>query len=212
MARLASEVGAHLTEWRVKGATLAAPGALEAALTRLDDPLIDPFFMAKGWFTGRELPRRLAATGHLGLRQMQPFGTDPALPMLIADLATQAIPEGVDNPSLLLAAHGSKVSRSSRDTTLAVAEAVRSLPTPFARILCGFVEETPFLEEAARAAGAGVCLPFFALEAGHVTDDVPEALAATRFRGPCLPPLGQAAAVPGMIARALQAAENRDGA
>ncbi|MDP2086578.1 MAG: cobalamin biosynthesis protein CbiX, partial [Gemmobacter sp.] len=85
---LAVRVAFQLPGWHVQGATLAAPGAVEGALGRAESPpLIYPFFMAQGWFTGRELPRRLAAAGGGHLRQLAPFGVDPDLPALVARVA-----------------------------------------------------------------------------------------------------------------------------
>ncbi len=46
-------------------------------------------------------------------------------------------------------------------------------------------------------------LPFFAAEGGHVSDDIPAALAKAAFRGRILPPLGLDARVPGIIAAAI---------
>jgi sirohydrochlorin ferrochelatase len=74
----------------------------------------------------------------------------------------------------------------------------------FARVEVGFVEEAPFLVDAARGLGQALCLPLFALRAGHVVDDLPEALAAAGFAGPLLPPIGEHAAVPALLAAALR--------
>ena len=199
---LAARVGAELPGWQVEGATLAKEGRLEAALARLGDPLIYPFFMAEGWFTGRELPRRLAAAGKPDLPRLRPFGTDPGLVALIAETVAGTWP--AEHPKLLLAAHGSKVSGTSRDTTLAMAEALRAHGLE-AQIECAFVEEAPFIADIARNLEGGTCLPFFALRAGHVTDDIPEALTEANFQGPCLAPIGEHEGVARLIARALQA-------
>jgi len=51
-----------------------------------------------------------------------------------------------------------------------------------------------------------VCLPFFALRAGHVSQDVPQALAQAGFRGPLLAPIGEHAGVPRVIAAGLSRA------
>ena len=59
---------------RVRGATLAMSGALDIAT---DATLIYPLFMAQGWFTRTELPRRLALAGASKARILPPFGADP---------------------------------------------------------------------------------------------------------------------------------------
>ncbi|MDP5348733.1 MAG: cobalamin biosynthesis protein CbiX [Paracoccaceae bacterium] len=206
---LAAATAPHLPQdWRVRGATMAAEGALEAALDGLNDPLIYPFFMAEGFFTGTLLPRRLTAAGVSGAVQTAPFGVDPALPALMARVALEAAQASGITPAdsaLLVAAHGSKVSRTSADSTHAMVTALGPL-TGFGRILAGFVEEAPFLEDQARALSRGICLPFFALEAGHVVGDIPEAMDAAGFAGPILPPIGQHPEVPELIAAALMRA------
>ena len=200
---LAAATAPHLPPgWRIRGATLAADGALEAALDGLHAPLIYPFFMAEGFFTGTLLPRRLAEAGATNAQQIAPFGIDPALPALMARVALAAADTAPSQTNLLVAAHGSKVSRTSADSTHAMVAKLAPL-TDFNRILAGFVEEAPFLADQARALGHGICLPFFALEAGHVIGDIPEAMEEAGFQGPILPPIGQHPDVPALIAAAL---------
>lgn len=200
---LAAATAPHLPPgWHIRGATLAAEGALETALQGLTDPLIYPFFMAEGFFTGTLLPRRLAEAGATSAQQIAPFGIDPALPALMARVALAAADKAPSATNLLVAAHGSKVSRTSADSTHAMVAHLGPL-TGFNSILAGFVEEAPFLADQARALGAGICLPFFALEAGHVIGDIPEAMEEAGFQGPILPPIGQHPEVPALIAAAL---------
>lgn len=212
---LAAATAPHLPQgWRVRGATLAADGALEAALDGLDAPLIYPFFMAEGFFTGTLLPRRLRDAGAGSVHQVAPFGVDPSLPDLMARVALEAAAEAGLTPAataLLVAAHGSKVSRTSADSTHAMVAQLRPL-TGFGRILAGFVEEAPFLADQARELGHGICLPFFALEAGHVVGDIPEAMEEAGFQGPILPPIGQHREVPALIAAALVRAAGQQAA
>ena len=205
MQALAARVAGCLPGATVRGATLAMPGALEAAMAGLARPLVYPFFMAEGYFTGRVLPARLAGRE---ARQIAPFGTDPALPALISRVTVAAATEAGLNPAaatLLLAAHGSQVSATSKDTTYAMARALRPL-VPFRGIEVGLIEEPPHLADAARGLGTAICLPFFALRAGHVVGDIPEALAEAGFAGPLLPAIGEHAEVPALIAAALSRA------
>lgn len=205
---LAAAVGARLPDWDVRGATMAAEGALEAALAGFAAPLIYPLFMAEGWFTGTALPGRLARAGAVGAHQLAPLGTDPALPALMADMALEGARRAGLAPgetALLLAAHGSQVSQTSAGSTWVLAQRLRAL-TPFRTIAVGFVEEAPYLATAARGLGPALCLPFFALRAGHVVQDIPEALAEAGFAGPLLPPLSEYAGLPALIAAALRRA------
>ncbi len=202
MQALAVRVAMWLPGWRIIGATLAQEGALEAALAKADNPLIYPFFMAEGWFTRTNLPRRLAAANRAYLVQLAPFGTDPALIGLMAQAARAG---GVEN-GLLLAAHGSKVSKTSSDTTYAMAAALEQLG--IGPIKAGFVEEAPFLADVAREMPEATCLPFFALRAGHVVQDIPDALEEAQFRGTLLPPIGEDIGTAQLIAAALNHALN----
>lgn len=201
---LAVKVGAHAPALDIRGATLAMPGALAA--TADDDSLIYPMFMAEGWFTRSELPRRLAAAGAAGARIMRPFGHDPALPGLaVRQVQAAASARGwpAAEVTLMLSAHGSGRSQASANG----AHALAALIAPhFARVVTGFVEQEPFIHDAARDLRKAVSLPFFALQAEHVLHDLPEALDRAGFDGPRLPPIGLAPEVPGLIAAALIAA------
>ncbi len=103
---------------------------------------------------------------------------------------------------LLLAAHGSKIARKSKDASYAMAEHMRQ-QAGFAAVSVGLIEEEPFLTKAAAGLGAAVCVPFFALRAGHVIGDLPDALEEAGFEGPCLPPIGEHLEIPALIAAAL---------
>lgn len=197
LAALAVQVEALLGA-PVRAATLAKPGALEA--TGTGPALVYPFFMAEGWFTRRELPRRLAGRA---VRILPPFGLEPELPDLVRRIALDAARKaGVDPVAadLILAAHGSRTPGLAKDTTLAMAADLRQT-TPFRRVLPAFIEEPPHVADVAVRSRGGICLPFFALRAGHVVTDLPAALAD--FAGPLLPPVGEHPDVAALIARSL---------
>lgn len=207
MRALAAEVGALLPGWKVRGATLAAEGALKSALAGLVSPLVYPFFMADGWFTQSALPRALASLGATP-RRLAPFGVDPAVVDLVArHVQESAVSAGIEPESatLLLVAHGSQVSPSSRLGAERQIARLRQI-TRFSEIRLGLIEEPPFLIDVARLRGPALCLPFFALRAGHVDTDIPAALAAAGFPGHLLPPIGEHPAVPKLIAEALASA------
>jgi sirohydrochlorin ferrochelatase len=210
MEALADAVARRLPGWLVKGATLALDGSLASALRGLDCPIVYPFFMAEGVFTGHTLPRRLAVLAPKA-RQVAPFGKDPALPALMARAALEgARSHGLDlaNTTLLLAAHGSKISSTSKDSALDMVRKLAGL-TSFRQVSAGFIEEAPFLEHAARGLGPAVCLPFFATRSGHVEIDVPRALVHAGFSGPLFPAIGEHPAVPMVIADALMRAKQK---
>ncbi len=203
LADLAQKVAGFLPGWDIRSATLAAPGRFEEVLDAMDGPLVYPYFMAQGYFTGRVLPKRLA---DYGLSPMRPFGVDPALLDVVEarlvtclrDKAWQA-----DETALLVAAHGSAVSKRSADAANDFAAALQER-LKFRDIRTGFVEEEPFLEPMAKGLGQAICLPFFALVAGHMIEDVPNALAAAGFDGPVLPSFIDWSETAQVIAQALR--------
>lgn len=204
MMALATRVRLWLPGWQVAGTTLALPGALEAALAALPDAVIYPFFMAEGWFTRKTLPRRLQEAGAGGSVQLPAFGHDPGMADLLGQTAAAArVAHGLPaDATLLLAAHGSQVSRASATITESLAAQLRAAWP--ASVVTGYVEEAPFLADAAAAIrGPALCLPFFATRAGHVSDDVPHALRQAGFSGPLLPAIGEHPDAARMIAQAL---------
>ncbi|MDZ7709804.1 MAG: CbiX/SirB N-terminal domain-containing protein [Roseovarius sp.] len=205
LSRFAARVAEHLPGWHVGAATLAQPGALDAALAEAGAaPVVYPLFMTEGWFTGENLRNRLA--GAPLARVLRPLGVSPELPALAADLIADEIAQAgwaTGETRLFLAAHGSGRSPNSARDTRAFADAL-ARHIALAEIRVGFVEEAPFLADAATGLGErSLCLPFFAAARGHVLDDIPEGLDAAGFTGRRLAPLGLAPAVPALVARAI---------
>lgn len=209
LARVADAVAALLPGWRVAAATLAEPGALGSALAGLDDPLVVPFFVADGFFTRTLLPARLAQAGHGGRTPLTPFGLWPEAADLAAAAARDAaVARGWDMAAttLLLAAHGSAKGPLAAEAARTIAARIAA-QTAFAALPLGFIEQAPWLAEAARGLPAqSLCLPLFAARWGHVRDDVPAALAEAGFAGGLLDPLGTLPGVPALIAARLGAA------
>lgn len=195
---------ASISPHPITGATLAHPDTLEQAVAAAPDAMIYPMFMAAGWFTKTELPRRLAAAGGLDTIMLPPFGLDAALPALCQKKVCDALTSqgwAAKHTTLLIIAHGSRRSRGSATGAMNMAQKLR---TYFKKVTCGFIEEAPFIAAAAHDLGRhAVALPFFATRAEHVEKDIPEALSESGFSGPCLPPVGLSPEVPTMIARAL---------
>ena len=203
---LAAAVAPHLPQARVRGATLAMPGALNAASPQT---LIYPMFMATGWFTRSELPRRLTLAGATGARVLPPFGSSPGLPALCLRLISEAATAqgwNLGETHLLIAAHGSGRSRAPAKAAQAMAV---TLAPHVGAATCGFIEEAPHIADAARDLPArSICLPLFATRADHVTEDLPNALTGAGFQGVTLPPIGMADAIPALIAESIRAALN----
>ncbi|MCF3595364.1 cobalamin biosynthesis protein CbiX [Rhodobacteraceae bacterium LMO-12] len=204
MQGLATKVAHHLPGWRIEGTTLANPGAFEAALGRVENPLIYPFFMARGWFTETHLIKRI---GDHPAHVLPPTGVDPALPDLFADILRAVLAQrdwDAGDTTLLLAAHGSKSLRPASSESALVTAKLLGHVLGFRRTVTGFIEQPPYLGETARDLGQAICLPFFAMKAGHVLTDLPQALAEAKFDGPVLPVLAQASGLPALIANSLR--------
>ena len=203
IAALAGVVAPHLRDWEVRGATLAAEGALDAALGARPDAWIFPVFMSQGWFTQAALPKRLIGRGQ---GPLPPLGTLPALARLAARwVQAEAARAGwrIEETTVIVTAHGSGRSPFAALDTRIFAERMARDVTP-AALRCGFVEQAPHLVTALRGAGdKALCLPFFAARRGHVLHDLPEAVRASGFAGRVLPPIGLHPDVPALIADTL---------
>ncbi|MFN5998873.1 MAG: sirohydrochlorin chelatase [Paracoccaceae bacterium] len=191
---LAAKVQALLPGWAVGAATLAEEGAIARAVAGLPGGVVFPMFMTGGWFTKVQIPKRLAEAGAEGWTVLEPFGCDPAVHDLCVDIVREA-----GASQAILAAHGS--FKSSVPSDIAVHVAWRIAGETGADVAAGFIDQEPQL--ASLTGRAGVCLPFFAAEGGHVSEDIPAALAEAGFTGRVLPPVGLEARVPGIIAAAI---------
>lgn len=198
---LAAAVQALMPGWTVRGATLACRRSL-SALAGVQ--LIYPQFMADGWFVRSETPRRLAEAGVDGARMVAPLGLDPEMPAIGARVARDAAQAARIDPSratLVVVGHGSKGSRASANSTRAFAEALPD-GAGFAHVTAAFIEEAPFLSDVVPK-GPAVCLPFFATNGGHTTEDIPQ---GWHGHGPIAPPIGTTGDIPRLIAAALRKA------
>lgn len=208
MREMAEKVQALLPDWTVRGATQESPGSIASAASGMSSPVIYPLFLANGFFMAQVLPKRLAKLVP-GATILPPFGADIALPAIVADILTEAARINgfaISETSILFAAHGSEMFPASRLSTQQLAGDVASR-TGFKSFTFGFIEEHPFIEEAALNLGQAICLPLFALRASHVAVDVPTALQKADFSGIVLPPLGMNERVPRLIAKALRSTE-----
>lgn len=141
---------------------------------------VQPYFLISGYYVKVGLPKLLAeareafpdVTFHLA----EAFDNHPALVELTYKRALAADPEA---DALLLMAHGSPHERANAPI-FQVAEALRA---HYAHTQLGFMElNAPSIAEAAATlAGGGakrvVAAPYFLQFGGHVTEDLPEAVA-----------------------------------
>lgn len=191
---LAGAVQALLPGWSVGAATLAEEGAIARAVAGWPGGVVFPMFMAGGWFTRVQIPKKLAEAEAVGWTVLEPFGCDPLVHDLCVDLVREA-----GETQVILAGHGS--FKSSAPSDIVVHVAGRIAEETGAEVAAGFIDQEPQL--ATLTGRTGVCLPFFAAEGGHVSDDIPAALAEAGFTGRILPPVGLDVRVPGIIAAAI---------
>ncbi|MBA3910711.1 MAG: cobalamin biosynthesis protein CbiX [Rhodobacter sp.] len=194
---LASRVAKLLPGWQVASATLAEPGALARAAAGRAPGVVFPMFMAGGWFTRVQIPAKLAEAGAVGWKVLEPFGCDAGVHDLCVSLVREA---GADQ--VILAAHGSFRSSVPSDIARHVAGRIAD-EAGVARVATGFIDQSPQLATLADFGPGSVCLPFFAAEGEHVSDDIPQALDEAGFRGRILPPVGLDPRVPALIAAAI---------
>lgn len=196
LGALAARVAAHLPGWQVDAATLAQPGRLAEAAQGAPG-VVFPLFMAGGWFTRVHIPGRLAEAGATGWQMLEPFGCLTAVRDLTVQIARES---GAGR--VLLAAHGS--FKSPVPAAIAAHVAARIAAETGLAAATAFIDQAPQLEAATGYGPEAACLPFFAMAGGHVETDIPAALAQAGFPGCILPPVGQDARVPGLIADALR--------
>lgn len=194
---LAIEVARHLPGRDIRAATLAEAGALARALQG-PPGIVLPLFMACGWFSETHLPRRLGEAGGAAWRVLPPLGCAPAVQDLALTLAREAAAAGAT--ALILASHGS--GRSPMPAAVARHLASRiARETPMSRAEPAYLDHPPRLADIAGTFPATtVCLPWFAAEGGHVTEDLPGLLSAAGYRGRLLPPIGRDPRLPALIA------------
>lgn len=194
LAAFAAAVAALLPGHVVASATLAEPGALPRAVARLGPGgVVFPMFMAGGWFARVNLPAQLAAAGAVGWRVLEPLGCDPAL----HDLAVTVVAGAAE---VVLAAHGSFKTSVPSDVARVVADKIAAQGT---RVAVGFIDQEPQLSSLRGFGPEAVCLPYFAAAGGHVSADIPRALAEAGFQGRVLPALGLDPRVPALVAAAV---------
>jgi len=207
LAALAARVAGNLPGWTITAATLAEAGALAAATTAPTGRAF-PLFMAGGWFTRSHLPAKLREAGAADWQVLEPFGCDPALHALAVTVIAEALAARgwrACDTTVLLAAHGSFKSPVPAAIAHHVAARIAAATGVCAR--AAFIDQPPQLAEATGHGVQSLCLPFFAAEGGHVTQDIPAALAAAGFAGHLLAPLGLHPGVPALIARAIRAGQ-----
>ncbi len=207
LALLAKSVQKQLPGWKIRSATVAAAGRLEAELVQMSaNALVYPMFMSDGWFVSRVLPSRIKEAP---IKMLPPLGFDPDLPTLASQIIQNIIDQKgwqTNNTRLLLAAHGSERGDRAAKAAYRFADMLHT-QLKVLELKVGFIEEAPFLKDKGIDLGKrSICLPFFALEGDHFRNDIPQALKMAHFRGLQLPPLGEDKGIVELIAKAIERA------
>ena len=206
LGRLATRVGDLLPGRWVGSATLAEPEALSAAVAQAGPGgVVFPMFMAGGWFTRVHLPAKLRAAGGGDWQVLEPFGCNPDLHDLAVQVTAQAL-NAQRNGEVLVAAHGSFKTPVPSDIANHLAAKIKSA-LGLVRCEAAFIDQSPQLSQVQGFAPHAICLPFFASNGGHVTEDIPAALSKAGFIGRILPPLGLHPSVPALVAQAITAGQ-----
>jgi sirohydrochlorin ferrochelatase len=205
---LVSEVGA--------GFISGAP-TIKDALDRLTagKVIVYPLFASSGYFTRDRLVHLLDAAddGTRKVEMLPPLGLDPGLPDVVVACARQAAHTHDFRPetcTVILLAHGSRRDPASRQATEHMArEVARTSAFPDVRI--AFLEERPFLDEAAReVSGPAIVVGLFSGEGMHGAKDAPRLTAGLGrkdvvFAGV----IGSAPGIDAVVARSVEAAVQR---
>ncbi|WP_299470912.1 CbiX/SirB N-terminal domain-containing protein [uncultured Roseibium sp.] len=208
LQQLASKVSLLLPGWKIRSATLAAPGNLERELGSCEaEPFVYPVFMADGWFTKQALPDRIGA---VRVHQLKPLGLHPGLPhRTLKMLRREAEQRGwsLNSCNIMIAAHGSETGSAASDCAYYFAKRLRGLMPFKKKIHTGFLAQEPSLSLVAQVSTPRtLLLPFLAGTGSHLTEDIPNALAEGGFKGVLLPAIGEADFVAELIAHSLTTA------
>src|SRR5262249_47686029 len=129
---------------------------IKEALDRLaaGKVIVYPLFASSGYFTRDRLVHLLDAAddGTRKVEMLPPLGLDPGLPDVVVACAGQAAHTHGFRPetcAVILLAHGSRRDPASRQATEHMAREVARM-SAFSDVRIAFLEERPFLDEAAR--------------------------------------------------------------
>ncbi len=148
---------------------------------------VQPYFLISGYYVTVGLPKLIAeakaAYPNVTFHLAKAFDDHPALVELTYKRALEADP---DADALLLMAHGSPHEQANAP----IFRAARSLETHYPQTRLGFMEiNVPTIAEAAAQLVQGgatriVASPYFLQLGGHVSEDLPEAVAAAQTEHP----------------------------
>lgn len=218
--RLLAERLAKRLDLPVDWATLKRPETFAEARARLaaavagsppDAPLpgpvaVYPLFMAEGTFVRNRLPARLREAGFDDVVMLPVFGLSVGLVDLIEHrLRSIAAMQGGREPKdlrVLLVGHGSASGDAGprRAAEALAADLAYRLET---RPHLGFIEETPFVDEALESVKPEIVVGLFVSAGTHALDDLASAVARTPGILHHVDAIGRDAGVAEMVEKAL---------
>jgi sirohydrochlorin cobaltochelatase len=140
--------------------------------------IVYPLFASSGYFTRDRLVQLLDEANHQSreIQVVPPLGLDPGLPDLMVAFAGQAARSRAIASracTVICLAHGSRRNSASREATEQIAREVESKGV-FHEIRSAFLEERPFLSEAAASvSGPAIVVGLFSGEGLHGARDAP---------------------------------------
>jgi sirohydrochlorin cobaltochelatase len=143
-----------------------------------DRIIVYPLFASSGYFTRDRLVQLIdeADRESRDIRILPPLGLDPGLPHLVVAFVKQIAREHGFAPqscTVIFLAHGSRRNSASREATEHIACDVKSRAA-FREVRIAFLEERPFLDEAAASLmGPAIIVGLFSGEGMHGAGDAP---------------------------------------
>jgi sirohydrochlorin ferrochelatase len=144
--------------------------------------IVYPLFASSGYFTRDRLVQLIDEADREGrdVRILPPLGLDPGLPHLVTALVKRTARErgvAAHRCTVIFLAHGSRRNSASREATEQIAREVEASAV-FRKVRIAFLEERPFLGEAAAdAPGPAVVVGLFSGEGMHGASDAPRLIA-----------------------------------
>jgi sirohydrochlorin ferrochelatase len=140
--------------------------------------IVYPLFASSGYFTRDRLVQLLDEANQQSrdIHVLPPLGLDPGLPDVVVGFGSRAARKLGVAPhacTLVCLAHGSRRNSASREATEQIARDVESRRA-FRQVRISFLEERPFLSEAAASVpGPAIVVGLFSGEGMHGAKDAP---------------------------------------
>lgn len=150
-------------------------------LVESEDVYIVPNFISQGYFTETIIPREMALSGPMTMRDgktikyCEPVGNDPRMVELLLRRAHEVAPHVLpEQASLLIVGHGTSLNEKSAEAARQQVRLIRERST-FAEVSAAYMEEAPFIADWQKNTTQPnvVIVPFFIADGLHSYQDIP---------------------------------------